>query len=71
MVGKMRELHRIKPIGDKHSFNLQSNKKVYSSDCLEISHDAKGVSASMGIIFVHSRHVECIIMMQNCGRNGK
>ena len=32
---------------------------------------AKAPPASGDIFFTHSRHVECVILMQNCGIEGK
>jgi len=52
---------------DPNSKKKQTAQAIYS----EIYVDAKGVPDSTGIFFVHSRHVESIIMMTYCGSKGK
>ena len=45
--------------------------EVRSEDTYEIYLPAKGVPARYDIFFAHSRHVESIVLMTNCGLKGK
>jgi len=57
----------VKQKTDPNSKRKQTAQAIYS----EIYVDAKGVPDSTGIFFVHSRHVEAIILMTRSGSGDK